>query len=223
MKKVRSILLITILVGIVSCHKEDEKKTTYSFRNNSSFIAYEVTTWGTGQMVNQGTIDPGEETEIVETKDSEVHFSFSFDPGGIKFVNRNPFILIKGTHNTFICDDNTGIYGGTVFYIVNGSSYMLYGLASFYWTGFEILDWINFGNLSINFRTVFVRTSRYAIDVCFYLYPGGPLLVTDYPFIIDPDIVTYLYVDDEMINNFMSEAKSTSKSEKYKMILNKQP
>ncbi|HER09879.1 MAG TPA: PKD domain-containing protein [Bacteroides sp.] len=91
---------------------------TYSFTNNSDYPFYNFYSchW-TGSdfvdVVEHGTLSPGEETEVVITDKPHVDFLLSFTEGGDVFVSTNSYNLTINQHNNLIITNNTQISGGS--------------------------------------------------------------------------------------------------------------
>jgi hypothetical protein len=183
MKRSRLILFIPILLVIASCEKE-KPETSYLFKNNSSDIMYDFSTyyWDGSDFLDEiyhGTLGVDEVTEKIKTHRPDIDFSFAFDPGGILYVSANPYTIIRNKRNTFIIDNNTSIYGGTTYYVLNSSLQTLYDLYTFYWDGSDFYDMVDHNNLYSGYRTEHVRTDRSYIYATFALSAYGDYYVTD--------------------------------------------
>lgn len=199
MKRFRLAIFIPILLVIAGCEIK-KPETTYSFKNNSSDVLYDFTTyyWDGANYLDEiyhGTLELNQVTEKVETHRPEIDFVFSYDPGGILYISSNPYTVNRNKSNTFIIDDNTYIYGGTTYYVVNSTSETLYDICTFCWDGLDIYDVVEHGNLYSGFRTEHVRTDEYSIYVAFALTSYGDYYVTDaFP-------ITYNSINSLVINN----------------------
>jgi hypothetical protein len=199
MKRLKLILFIPILLVIAGCEIK-KPETTYSFKNNSSNTLYDFSTyyWDGDNFIDEiyhGTLGLNQITEKVETHRSEIDFSFSFDPGGILYVSSDPYPVGRNKSNNFIIDDNTYIYGGTTYYVVNSTSQTLYDLCTFYWDGSDIYDVVEHSSLYSGFRTEHVRTDWDYIYVAFALTAYGDYYVTD-AFSISYNSINSLVIND---------------------------
>jgi hypothetical protein len=218
----RFILILFIPVLLMASCEIKKPETTYSFRNNSSNVLYDFSTyyWDGASYADEiyhGTLELNQVTEKVETHRSEIDFCFSFDPGGILYISSNPYPVSRNKSNTFNIDDNTSIYG-TTYYVVNSSSQTLYDLCTFYWDGSDIYDVVEHSNLYSGYRTEHVRTDRYSIYIAFALTAYGDYYVTD------SYSITYNSINSLVINDYTDiyyyEAEGpVTKSTGFKLIL----
>lgn len=91
--------------------------TTYEIKNNTAITLFDFASfyWNGTEIVDfmpYGTLEGSQSTGIIETTRPDIEFGFRFDSTGDLYFGADPFMVTQGTHNTFVIDNNTQIFGG---------------------------------------------------------------------------------------------------------------
>jgi PKD repeat protein len=179
----KSFLLFVLCLFVISCKKDP-----------------------TADFSTSGSLKVGELTEFTNLSS---HYSVSlWDFGDGKTSNENaPSHKYEMPGNYMVNLDVTGngktesikktvIITGTTYVIKNTTSARLINFASFYWNGYDIIDFQPYGILEPGQSTNIIITTRPEIEFGFRFVEGGAVFVCVYPFKITQDIHNILVIDN---------------------------
>ena len=199
----KTIGFFLFLIFALSCEKEEP--TTYVFKNETRLKLHDFSTfyWDGDVRLeekNHGDLSPGKETNPITTINPQIDFSFSYDADGIEYVSVYTNEIVANKNNVFNIDNETRVFGGTTYFIINNSSYPVYNFSTMFYNGNNVEDLIDHGTLQPGDRTEHVKTTRSEIYIFFTdaldLYNSNAFIGV-YPYTIYPNIINKLIFDDE--------------------------
>lgn len=144
----KKFIIPLFLVLLVSCEKEDSK-TTIAIINSFNEPIYWIElsarnpeTQNIEIVASLGSLEAGESTGKIEMEGGDINelgINFTFDLSAtetvVDYILLKTFSIKKGEHNEYIISEQSELFGGTTYYILNSSNTQLFNVYSGYWNG----------------------------------------------------------------------------------------
>jgi PKD repeat protein len=185
MKPVYTSLFITLVFLLQGCYPEPVANFDFSYSDNAApalvtFSNYSTDAdeylWNFGDGGTSSTMSPTHTYEVAGT------FSISLKASG------------RGGEN--VMSKSITIIQPTTYIVRNSTSYVLYDVSSYYWTGSEVLDFVNHGIMYSGNESAEYITGRSVIDLAFRFSPDGDIVLVADSYYISANTRNYLIITD---------------------------